>query len=129
MGRGNVKRVLAALAVSSLLMLGACAEVPEEAVTLSVTVSKDLEEVHRSHRELAQRYFARMKSDINEFIDEVYTPRLIKGVAPKFGLVRKFEAEMRAPDGKPLQKILLPLPAVLARTPIHSKLVQLCRVT
>lgn len=57
---------------------GACSEVPEEAVTLSVTVGKDLEELHRSHLAMADAYFARMREDINRFVDDVYRPQLLE---------------------------------------------------
>ena len=52
----------------------ACADIPEEAVTLYVAVGKDIEEVHRSYRALAKRYFQRMKADINAFINIAYQP-------------------------------------------------------
>lgn len=60
------------------LLTSACADVPEEAVTLSVTIGKDLEEIHKSHRALAERYFGRMKADINVFIDETYRPFIVE---------------------------------------------------
>jgi hypothetical protein len=55
----------------------ACSDVPREAVTLSVTVGKDLEDLHRSHRALATEYFARMTRDVNSFIETVYRPALL----------------------------------------------------
>ena len=61
----------------ALLLVG-CADVPEEAVTLSVTIGNDLEEVHRSHRELAIRYFERSRDDINRFVDDVYRPAFVQ---------------------------------------------------
>lgn len=60
------------------LLLTGCADVPREAVTLSVTIGKDLEEVHRSHRELAIRYFKRSRVDVNRFIDDVYRPAFVR---------------------------------------------------
>lgn len=59
------------------LALVACADVPEEAVTLSVTIGQDLEEVQRSHKELAIRYFKRSRDDVNRFIDDVYAPAFV----------------------------------------------------
>ena len=60
------------------LLLAGCADVPQEAVTLSVTIGKDLEEVRRSHRELAIRYFERSRVDVNRFIDNVYRPTFVQ---------------------------------------------------
>ncbi len=60
------------------LSLAGCGTVPEEAVTLSVTIGKDLEEVRRSHRELAIRYFERSRGTVNRFIDDVYRPAFVQ---------------------------------------------------
>lgn len=57
---------------------GACSEVPKEAVTLSVTVGQDLEVLHRSHLAMADAYFARMKRDVDVFMNDVYRPKLLE---------------------------------------------------
>ncbi len=73
------QRILAtAMVVGVAFGLSACADVPKEAVTLSVTIGNDLEEVHRSHRELAVRYFKRSRDDVNRFVDEVYGPAFVQ---------------------------------------------------
>lgn len=84
-------RVAAVCLLFVASLLSSCADVPEEAVTLSVTVGNDLEEVHRSHRALAERYFARMKSDIDAFVDEKYAP---------FITDRTLKAEVKLPNGQ-----------------------------
>lgn len=61
-------------AVLLLLITPACAQVPKESVELSATVGRDIAEVYRAHRELAQVFYGRMKGDINEFVDDVYAP-------------------------------------------------------
>lgn len=43
------------LGVLLLFVWPGCAQVPKESVELSVTVGRDLAEVHRSHREKKQR--------------------------------------------------------------------------
>lgn len=60
------------------LFLTACAAVPKESVELSATLGRDLATVHKAHRQLAQVLFARMRHDINRFVDEVYAPFQIK---------------------------------------------------
>lgn len=62
----------------AVLLLVGCANIPEEAVTLSVTIGKDLEEVRRSHRELAIRYFERSRVDVNQFMNDVYRPAFVQ---------------------------------------------------
>lgn len=57
-----------------------CAQVPKESVELSATIGRDLAEVHRAHRELAEVLFARMRSDVNRFVDEVYAPYQVRTV-------------------------------------------------
>ncbi|MCK4512369.1 hypothetical protein KAW64_11550 [bacterium] len=61
-----------------VLLLAGCAHVPRESVELSATVGRDLATVHAAHRELAQLLFARMRRDINRFVDEVYVPFQIR---------------------------------------------------
>ena len=60
------------------LLFTACAQVPKESVELSATLGRDLATVHKAHRELAQVLFARMRHDINRFVDEVYAPFQIR---------------------------------------------------
>lgn len=62
------------------LLAAACADVPEEAVTLSVTVGKDLAEVHRAHYALADKYFDTVRSDVESFIQETYRPFIVRDV-------------------------------------------------
>jgi hypothetical protein len=69
-----------------------CAQVPKESVELSVTVGRDLAEVHRAHRELTIKYFVRMKDDINDFIDEIYRPYMIQRTMADFKLLEKMQS-------------------------------------
>ncbi len=78
--------------IGFLLLSFACAQVPRESVELSVTVGRDLAEVHRAHRELAARYFDRIKGDIDAFVDEVYRPYTIKNSMRRFGLIDRVVA-------------------------------------
>ena len=84
-------RGLALVFLAVLVLTGACAKIPEEAVTLSVTVGKDLEEVHKSHRALVERYFGRMKADINAFIDDTYRPFIVKQSLTKGTTIRRVD--------------------------------------
>ena len=56
------------------LLLSACAQVPKESVELSTTVGRDVAEMHRSHKALATIVYARIKKDVNRFVDDVYAP-------------------------------------------------------
>ena len=75
-----------------------CAQVPKESVELSVTVGRDLAEVHRAHRELTTRYFGRMKKDINEFIDEIYRPYMIQNTMADFKLLERIQSAVEKGD-------------------------------
>lgn len=91
-----MKSSLSRLAVLAVLLGSvACATVPKEAVDLSVTVGRDLGEVHRSHRELAIRYFDRMDADIESFVTEVYRPFMIRKTIEDFELVAKIQAGLQ----------------------------------
>jgi len=102
-GSGLRHTAAAAAMAVSLLGAAACEKIPEEAVTLSVTVGQDIEQVHRSHRALAERYFARMKRDIETFIDEKYRPflteRTLNASVNGTTVLEAIVAEARKPGG------------------------------
>jgi len=52
--------------------------VPKESVELSTTVGRDIAEVHRSHKALAEILYDRIKKDVNRFVDDVYSPYQIR---------------------------------------------------
>ena len=68
-----------------------CAEIPRESVQLSVTLGRDLNEVHRAHRELVTKYFGDIKTDINDFIDYTYRPFMIKRSMLEFALIDRLK--------------------------------------
>ena len=97
---GAVIRQLArsiAVFITLLLPLGivACDTVPDEAVTLADTVGRDLEEVHRAHRELANLLYGRVEAEINHFIDDTYRPAYIALFAENFDLPDAIQQAMR----------------------------------
>ncbi len=94
-----MRRIRFTLLVGLLLSSFACAQVPRESVELSVTVGRDLAEVHRAHRELAVRYFDQIKGDIDAFVDEVYRPYTIENSMRQFGLIDRIVAA-QAPGAK-----------------------------
>lgn len=61
-----------------VFLLSACAQVPKESVELSTTVGRDIAEVHRSHKALAEILYDRIKKDVNRFVDDVYSPYQIR---------------------------------------------------
>lgn len=87
------------LLICLALCVSACASVPREAVELSNTVGRDLEEVHRSHRALANLFFDMVEEDVNTFIDDVYAPAYIQHFATGFNLGAKVKGIVeQAPD-------------------------------
>ena len=66
------------LAITLALLLGACAQVPKEAVELSATVGRDMSEMKKSHVALVDIYYNKLFTDINKFIDDVYLPYQIQ---------------------------------------------------
>jgi hypothetical protein len=77
------------LAAVGVFLLAGCASVPKESVELSVTLGRDLEELHRTHRRLAVMYFDRIHSDIDRFVDEEYRPFIIRTTMEGFRLLEK----------------------------------------
>lgn len=95
-----MRKVAISLLIGLLPIVGACASVPKESVTLSVTLGRDLAEVHRAHRALAIKYFERMKQDINQFIDEKYRPFMIRKTIQDSRLLEKVESASQ-PGARP----------------------------
>jgi hypothetical protein len=95
-----MRTLIFTLTSAVLLGLLGCASVPEESVELSVTLGRDLAEVHRAHRELAIQYFRGIKQDINQFIDEEYRPFMIKKTMEDFKLLDRIKTAT-APDASP----------------------------
>lgn len=60
-----------------LLVCGACARVPKEAVQLSDAIGKDLAAMHTAHTALVRQYFGAMRENINAFVDYTYRPFII----------------------------------------------------
>ena len=59
-------------------VLGGCSQVPTQSVELSATVGRDIEKMHKSHVQTISILYSRMRYDVNEFIDNVYTPYAIR---------------------------------------------------
>jgi hypothetical protein len=81
--------------VAFLAGIAGCSTVPKEAVELSNTVGRDIEEVHRSHRALAELYFDQMIDEVNSFVDKTYRPAFIAKFADEFKLDDKVKLIVR----------------------------------
>lgn len=79
------------LVVLVAFSLASCDVVPKETIELSNTVGRDLEEVHRAHRSLAELHFSDIERNINRFIDETYRPAFIKVFASEYDLNKRIE--------------------------------------
>ena len=77
----RIWRLACAVAVAALGV--ACAQVPKESVELSTTVGRDIAAAHEAHIKLAHTLFARMKGDVDRFVDDVYAPYQIQYVLAK----------------------------------------------
>ena len=98
----RVERFMVRFGILAVLLLGtaACDTVPRESVELSNTVGRDLEEVHRAHRALAQLHFGKIEDDINRFIDDTYRPAFIARFAGEFRLNDQIERILRDDPAK-----------------------------
>jgi vacuolar-type H+-ATPase subunit E/Vma4 len=89
------RKFVVILSVVFLIGLSSCSTVPKEAVELSNTVGRDLEEMHRSHRALAELHFGQLISEINVFVDGTYRPAFIAKFADEFELGDKVAMILR----------------------------------
>jgi len=65
------------LITAVMFIISSCAVVPKETVELSTILGKDLIILHDSHRNMVNLYYDQMEDDVNELIDDVYTPFII----------------------------------------------------
>lgn len=68
---------VAALCLAAALAV-ACAQVPEQSVTLSVDVGKALEDLRQKNAALIGQLFSDRKKKVNDFVDTVYAPYAIQ---------------------------------------------------
>ena len=74
----RIKRQGVALAAFILLSMTGCASVPEETVTLSMTVGRDIQQLQSGYRETIRFSFAQMRKAGLSLIDNVWTPAYLK---------------------------------------------------
>lgn len=71
------------LIILVIFILGGCASIPKETVLLSETIGSDLQVLHKSHRNIVELHYKKIKTDINDFVDDVYAPFVIHYVLKK----------------------------------------------
>jgi hypothetical protein len=76
-------RIRNSLVILLIFIFGGCASIPKETVLLSQTIGKDLQVLHRSHQNMVEFHFRKIKTDINTFVDDVYAPFVIHFVLKK----------------------------------------------
>ncbi len=72
--KGKLEMIKNLSLVFFTVFLAACAQVPRESVELSATIGRDIATTHQAHAQLATLLFARMKQDVNRFVDNTYAP-------------------------------------------------------
>lgn len=62
------------------VLLSGCVVIPKETVTLSQALGNDLQVLHNAHRSMVSIHYAKIKDDINTFVNDVYAPFVINYV-------------------------------------------------
>lgn len=70
-------------AILVIFLFSACASIPKETILLSQTLGKDLQVLHKAHRNIIEIHFKKIKTEINSFVDDVYAPFVIHYVLKK----------------------------------------------
>lgn len=65
------------LIIILLITIEGCIAIPQETVSLSTAIGKDLREFKRSHEKMITLYYDKELSNIDKFIEEVFTPYII----------------------------------------------------
>ena len=83
----HITRGTVALVAFVLLSITGCASVPEETVTLSMTVGRDIQQLQSGYRETIRFSFSQMRKTGLSVIDDVWTPAYLKKFVATGGLV------------------------------------------
>lgn len=77
----SLKNLLSIVVTCSCII--SCAQVPESSVTLSQSIGKDIQTMSEAHSRFANAYFDELEKSVNDFIDNVYAPAVIKASIDK----------------------------------------------
>jgi hypothetical protein len=76
---------------SVTLVLCGCASIPPESVQLSEAISQDMTSIEAAHREIATRYFAAMREEVNRFVEREYRPFTIRKTIEQLDLAQRLQ--------------------------------------
>ena len=76
-----------------ILTMSGCASTPKETVTLSMTVGKDIEQLHSGYRQTIRLSFDQMRQAGLSVIDNVWTPAYLKSFVTSGELIEAAQAE------------------------------------
>ena len=72
-----MKKTIFCYIIGLLPLFMSCATIPQETITISETIGKDLQVLHVSHKSALKLYYNKIEGEINSFIDNVYAPYII----------------------------------------------------
>lgn len=72
-----MKKTIFCYIIGLLPLFMSCATIPQETITISETIGKDLQVLHASHKSALKLYYNKIEGEINSFIDNVYAPYII----------------------------------------------------
>lgn len=72
-----MKKTIFCYTIGLLPLFMSCATIPQETITISETMGKDLQILRESHKSTLKLYYNRIEEEINTFIDNVYSPYII----------------------------------------------------
>lgn len=84
-------RISLVLSVCSVLGMAACASVPKEAVTLSITVGEDIKQLQSGYRQTVRFSFNQMRQAALSVIDNVWTPAFVQDFIVRGRLVESVQ--------------------------------------
>ncbi|MDO9399678.1 MAG: hypothetical protein Q7T79_03290 [bacterium] len=71
------KLIIRSFLIILLITVVGCIAIPQETVSLSAAIGKDLREFKSSHEKMITLYYDKELSNIDKFIEEIYTPYII----------------------------------------------------
>ncbi len=69
-----MKKIINKLLLTAVVLMSGCTSLPKETVELSEVTGYQITALHESHIGFIELYYGKLREDINDFIDEKWTP-------------------------------------------------------
>lgn len=100
-------RVAFILIIVAAFLLAGCYSAPRQTIELAEITDQQIAELHRSHLQFVHLYFDKLRADINEFMDNEWTPTFLAKAVQNPQFREKLDEAYRANNQDALGSVML----------------------